>query len=329
MMMLFGYMSVAQPTEALSSGDDKRFFGKIFGSYSITTPGSFKAPSSQTTIRSETGSTSSFKDQKKGLGSGLRAGIGLGVILNEYINIGVDAEYLSGTKLKSNSSQQIYGTVIYTNTNGSTSQLPDTTLSKGDYVMQHNLLSIIPHVTFKAISTNQYYIYTRVGVIIGIPLQVKITETNNSLHTTKIPTSVNPAFPFSYFTETSVKSNHEYKSNPGIGYQAALGIQMRISDNLRFYAEVVSNSLILHPLEYEETDNTTITVNKRSTNGQPATSAPIVTDHSRTIQQFTNNSTTGTRASGPPLNQVVYFQSSKISIPINSLNIGVGLAFRF
>jgi hypothetical protein len=315
-----------QPTTAISDEGDGRIFLKVFGSYGFLTKGSFQVTPSSDTRIDATRTVERFETQKNGMGAGLRFGGGVGLILGRYINIGLDAEYLKGNTLTSTSSfvQYITKDVI---SEGTVSRMPDTTVSSGNYELSHSILSIIPNITFKAISTNDFNIYTRVGVLIGIPLEIKATEFNNSLHKTDLPAPARTPDRFNYFTEVRSESTYEYEAKFGIGYQAAIGIQRYFGNgnNVSFFFEVVSNSMNLRPSEYNQTYQNTITRDKYF--NVPADE--ISFDQSRSVQTFEKSGTKNTVVTGTAPLQTTFYQSPEISMAVNSLNVAAGFTFRF
>ena len=137
---------------------------KIYGFYSLLTPGS-QVESSSSSISTGT-TTSSFKTNSKGLGSGPRAGVGIGAIVSEFINIGIDAELLFGADLTTDNTYK-GSNYTYTSTNKTT----------------FRVLSIIPNITFKALSRPSYYIYNRLGLVGGIVLDYKTIQTSLNVPT--------------------------------------------------------------------------------------------------------------------------------------------------
>jgi hypothetical protein len=107
-----------------------KIYCKVYGSYGLLTPGSFKGSSSN-----DNNDVNIVNVHKKGMGGGIRAGFGIGLILNEYLNVGIDGEYLLGNKI-TGEVNSVEGYLIKTHN--------ITTYS-------HNVVSIIPNVVFKII----------------------------------------------------------------------------------------------------------------------------------------------------------------------------------
>jgi hypothetical protein len=302
-----------------------RIFLKIYSSYGMFTRGSYTLP---VNTSSQNSTTIAFTEQQKGMGAGLRFGAGIGLYLNRRINLGIDGEYLKGSLITSARNDQLISQkFVYDK------QQPDTSISTSRSELAHNIVSIIPHITFKAINTANYYIYTRVGLIIAIPMNITQKDNVTNLHTNGTSRIGAPApggpLPSSYDNESyyvmSVRSSEsEYKSNPGIGYQASLGIQFAIRKNLAFFLEVTSNNLILQPSELEQTDSKETITQKYY---KKATTVTI--DNKRSIRQFKKDGDYISSTSGTFPNQIYYTSSPRINMAVNSLNFGGGIAFRF
>lgn len=243
---------------------------KIYGFYGLLTPGSQVGSS-----YSSNGSTSSFKTNSRGLGAGPRAGVGIGAIVSDFINIGLDAEMLFGSDLKTD----------YTS-KGSTYS------SSGTTITTLQVLSIIPNVTFKALSRPTYYIYNRLGLVGGIVLDYKTVQ--NSTYAPTVGSAT-----------TGEYINDYTKNTLSLGYQAALGIQFRISQSLRGFAEVVAYNQSFQPKEVQYTST--------STTGAKVTKTNYIT-------QYKDE---GESSSTPP------YQSASFNVAMNSVGVGAGILFRF
>jgi hypothetical protein len=268
-----------------------KLYLKIYGNYGFLSPGSYTSPSTN----SNSGSTTTFSIQKNGLGSGPRFGGGIGVILNDFINLGIDADYLSGSKLTS-SSNYVY---------------PSGDTYNYSTEIDQKVLSIIPNVTFRAVSKPAYYIYTRLGIAIGLPtVQVK---TNNFQH---YSSSGN------VYDDTS-RVTSKYTFNVGLGYQAAIGIQFNLTENLRGFVEVVANSLVLHPSKLQDASN----VQVQYVNGTMTANLP----QSIYIYQYEKTGTYNYVSPPPPVNNTTTYTyvQPQFSMSVNSINIGIGIAYRF
>jgi hypothetical protein len=219
-ILLFFLMTLATSMiQAQNENSDSKFYIKVYGGYGLLTPGSYKLVSSS----NAGGATGNISLSKKGLGSGIRAGGGIGVIVSDFLNIGADVEYLSGTALKS-----------------STSYLPATGFSYiSETEITYSSLSITPHVIFKAISEPDYLIYNKLGLLLNLP---------TDLHKHQKDSSFDKAIAYTY----SADKAGVYRVGLTVGLNVALGVQFRISDKLRGYGEIFGNYLVLSPTDYEE-----------------------------------------------------------------------------
>jgi hypothetical protein len=203
-----------------SKATEAPFYLKAYGFYGLLTPGvQIRYSESQ----SETGISFPFKTTTKGLGAGLHAGVGIGLITSDFINIGVDADMLFGSPIKITNS---YDDGFYSYTNSSV-----TTLT---------VMSIIPNITFKALSRPSYYIYNRLGLMGGVVLDYKTVE--NALDVSSDGTS------------SSYDATSSYTKNSlALGYQVALGVQFRLSQSIRGFAEITAYNQSFKPRRLELT----------------------------------------------------------------------------
>jgi len=220
-MLLAAFMTLSTIVlQAQTEASDSKFYVKINAGYGLITPGSYKLVSSSNP-GAAAGNTSL---SKQGLGSGIRFGGGIGVIISDFMNIGVDVDYLSGATLKSNSS------IISSADNNYISQTQ----------ISYTSLSITPHVIFKALSKPGYLIYNKLGILLNLPTNLKKNQ--------KDSTFINGLPAASY----GATRTGEYKVGLTAGLNVALGVQFRLTDKLRGYAEIFGNYLVLSPTNYDE-----------------------------------------------------------------------------
>ncbi len=194
---------------AQSSGSFK-FYIKGYGGYGLLTPGSYKG-------NSPASNYSNFSTGKLGAGAGLHYGGGIGFIINDFLNAGIDLERVSG-KLHS-----------------STSSKDDYTYSSFSQKINYSVTSIIPNVTFKALSRPGYFIYTRVGIIIAPNPEIEFINADSSYSSGSGAVIL-----------TSGDEHYHFKINLGI--QIAVGVQFNITEYLRGFAEIVGNILPASPV---------------------------------------------------------------------------------
>jgi hypothetical protein len=216
------------------------------------------------------------------LGAGFRFGGAVGFIVNEFINLGIDADFLKGKKIS-----------------GSTTDISNSEYSFYSQTTTSSVLSIIPNITFKALSKPTYYIYNRLGLIL----------TANTKIESKLYDSV-------VSTQTDVVTADTKYSYPiNLGVQFAIGIQFNLSRNMRGFAEIVGNYLPASP---------------SSSTGKYSQVEPGVNNNSNYQYKYlksgdfnsvsTQNNSGGVNVSS---NQPLITQN------INSIGINIGLAFRF
>ena len=250
------------------------FYVKLYGFYSLLTPGN---QINYDLLQTQSSLPNSFKATKTSLGTGPRAGLGIGFIVSDFINVGIDADVLFGTSIKTNTNVFSGSNNVFSNYNINST----TTL---------NVLSIIPNITFKALSRPSYYIYNRLGLVGGVVLAYKtVTQTVQTPGKGAITTSEYT----SKYTQNSL----------AIGYQAALGVQFRLSQSIRAFAEVVAYNQSFKPREVQHT-------------GSSTTSGKITT----------SSSTSSYKDQGDFFNT---HESPSINVAINSVGVGAGLSFRF
>ena len=274
--------STELPTTAVTPHTPKvtesPFYVKVSGFYGLLTPG-VRINYSEAVVAS--GSAQPFKTTSKGLGGGARGGIGVGLILSDFINIGVDAEVLFGAPIKID--------IGFEDGVAKSTTTATTTL---------NVVSVIPNITFKALSRPTYYIYNRLGLVGGMVLQYKTVNSYVDR--------------FSSGSVQTKESTNEYTKNSlALGYQAALGIQFRLSQRIRAFAEVVAYNQSFKPKRLEYTPAAT-------TAG--AASVQVTEYIDQGVEVPNTNPTTRKPQTG---------QQQSFTVPMNSIGVGAGITFRF
>ncbi len=266
---------------SISFGQKKTYFAKVYGAYGLFTPGSFK-PVSYSSVNSQT----YFKVPKTGLGGGVRVGAGLGMVLNDFLNLGIDGEYHIGNKISSDGNYSGTGYTYTSNTS-----------------LEYTILSIIPNITFKAISQPKYYIYTRLGPLIGIPLKMDGLFTSHYEYSGTV-------------TDSYTKTEYELKTS--LGYLAAFGVQVRISDAIRGFGEIGAYGLSFKRDRDVQTENYYET--PPGSNPVPQNKSILVykSDAQQTSTSELQPDGTTTYTSTTPQNPA----------NVNAITISVGLAFK-
>jgi hypothetical protein len=266
LLVAIGILTVLA-NQAQTEVSSSTFYVKVFGGYGLIQPGSYKLVSADNNASGNVTGNTSLSGQ--GLGSGVRFGGGIGVIASDFLNIGADVEYLSGTTLNSHSN--------YTSTTGYNAFI-NTSIS-------YTSLSIIPHVIFKALSKPDYLIYNKLGILLNLPMELKKTQYDSSFNT-----SVNSTY--------TSRTEGTYKTGLTVGLNVALGVQVRLTDKLRAYGEIFGNYLVLSPTSYDETSSV---VN----NGTPTnydTHVTYIKSGQTSYTQNGNSTTYSTSVSGNTFN---------------------------
>ena len=186
--------------------------------------------------------------------------------------------------------------------------------------MNHTIISIIPNVTFKAVSRPSYYIYNKVGLVIGIPL--RISEDYNYYQLTILDENPVPTRKAQKITK---EYHAEHKLKTGIGYQAALGIQVRISDYLKGFCELTYYRLSLSRIQYEEIYRTKRVV---ITRGFQEDLTGGTTDRSRNIILYRNEGSNFIERQGSDMNYVYTYTKPQSQINISAVIAGIGIFYR-
>jgi hypothetical protein len=274
-------LSAVLVNQAQTETSNSTFYVKVYGGYGLLQPGSYKLVSTDNNAQGNvTGNTSL---SKQGLGGGVRFGGGVGVIASDFLNIGADVEYLSGSKLNSQSNfSSATGYSAFINTS-----------------ISYTSLSITPHVIFKALSKPDYLIYNKLGILLNLPMDMQKTQYDSSFNTTVGSTYVS-------------NIDGTYKVGLTVGLNVALGVQFRLTDQLRGYGEIFANYLVLAPTNYDETnavvDNGTATTYD--------THITYIKSGQTSFNQNGNSTTYTTSVSGNTFN-------------MNAIGINIGIAYRF
>ncbi|MEO6546857.1 MAG: hypothetical protein ABIN94_02620 [Ferruginibacter sp.] len=175
-----------------------------------------------------------YANPTKGLGDGFKLGFGAAYILNDFINIGIDFDYFNSTIKKFRDSS-------FHHTN-----IPARNNSASEYTYtEHNsisynatLLSLTPHITFKAISGGKWFVYNKLGAVITVrpnSLQEDLTSITSSTVTQGVVKDSTSLIFKKY--EWSIR-------NPALGFMAALGIQTKLGEKWRGFAEVQFSHIV-------------------------------------------------------------------------------------
>lgn len=218
--------------------DESRFYINIHGGYALGLGSTFKfypddvksisvmqvgnnAPSKETIYQAPT----------KGLGQGLRVGVGFSYIVNDFLNIGMDIDYFQSTISKSRDSS-------FFSTQLGTPAIDSIYTEKYTISYETKLLTFTPHVIFKAISRPNWFVYNKVGLVATFrpnSLQREFTSGNFKTGTAGA------------YKDSAVSVGRVYDwgiRNPSIGFMGGIGSQFKLVGNIRAFAEVQFSHLV-------------------------------------------------------------------------------------
>jgi hypothetical protein len=276
---------------------DSKLFVKVYGNYALPTSASYRSTSYTSTI---VNNNYTFNTVKDGLGMGLRAGVGVGMVLNDFINVGLDAENYFGPAIKSNnlySYDNLDGHVYITNTGV-------------DY--QAKIVMVSPNITFKALSQPNFFIYNRLAIKVGVT--TKVTEKTNSEYNDRYAEdpNTNPT-PTDHIT--NFKQDFEYQGGIPFGFSAALGFQIKLTDKLRFFTEVEFTQLTYNPKKKVMT----LWVNNDGTTVDLSTIDKIQVETEYKKNYTILDGQTDNNAPQP---------APTLRMPFSSIGLGIGLIYR-
>lgn len=192
--------------------------------------------------------------------------------------------------------------------------------TRSDQEIANSVLSIIPNITFKALSKPSYHIYTRLGVAIALQTKLEMSGQDSSINKFTPTVFINVG-----------QRNFAYKFKPGTGVQSSLGIQFRITEKLKVMGELAGFYLASNPTTY------TVTTTSKQTQTNPVI-PPFYTKSTTTItfsssgqenRQNISGYGSGTSASDPRFSGTIYNAPTDTkNFNYLGVNIGVALAFK-
>jgi hypothetical protein len=292
-----GYAQTKAPitTDGTASGGDSKVYIKIYGSYGLPTSGSYRAVDINAGFPILYGGVSvarasgnlHYQTIERGLGQGVRVGGGVGLVISDFINLGIDADYYRS---------------------GNINILSYTTSANAEIIssnMEASMITILPNVTFKALSKPSFYVYMRLGIGLGIPdvKQDYVNTLNGAVITSQ---------------------NYAFKGGLALGYLVSLGVQKRLTPQLRAFAEAQFINFSYSPKQR----NTTawLAGGKGGTVITPPTSVLAAKNLSETEIQYYDDYTVSTLQDEKEKQPA---KSARLTMPIASLGLQIGLAYRF
>lgn len=211
-----------------------KFYVKFYSGYGILSPGSYKIQSNNTVSYYDQFNvyqdTTVQSQGKKGLGQGLRVGAGIGYVLNDFLNLGIDVEYGKSVKMKNSLGTQL---------------APYDYDSVSDN-MNYKALTITPYVTFKVLSKPNYFFYNKLGILFTLPVNLHTSGTmahSRSSFWPPLPMdSVN-----SNLNVVTQRYQGSYRLSLGIGFNVSFGVNVRLNNSMRLFGEIFGNFSALAP----------------------------------------------------------------------------------
>jgi hypothetical protein len=276
---------------------DSKIYVKIFGNYAFPTSASYRSSSYTSNFVNNDYSVKTIKD---GLGMGIRVGAGVGLVLNDFINIGLDAEDYLGPVIKSS---DLY---YYDNQAGL------VTISNSNLDYQAKIIVVSPNITFKALSQPNFFIYNRLSIKVGV--MTKVTEKSNSVYNERFvdDVNINPN-PTDHITKS--KQDFEYKGGLPAGFSAALGFQVKLTDKVRLFAEAEYMYLTYNPKKKVMTQ----WINNAGTAVDLGALDKIQVETEYKKSYTVKDGQTNTNAPNP---------QPTLHMPFSSIGLGIGLIYR-
>lgn len=211
-----------------------KFYLKFYTGYGFLSPGSYRIQSNNTVsfFDQVTGyhDTTVQSQGKKGIGQGIRVGGGIGYVLNDFLNLGIDLEYGRSGSMKNS-----LGTQLGPYDHDSVSDR-----------MKYEVLTITPCIIFKVLAKPNYFFYNKLGILFTLPFDLhtsgKTAHSRSNLWPPMAGDSVNSNLSLDH-------KNYDgtYRLKLGIGFNIAFGLNMRINDRMRFLGELFGNFSALVP----------------------------------------------------------------------------------
>ncbi|HEV8081597.1 MAG TPA: hypothetical protein VGP55_00240 [Chitinophagaceae bacterium] len=173
-----------------------------------------------------------YKDNSKGLGDGVRAGIGLSYVLNDFINVGIDVDYFktSINKLRDSS---------YYSSHNLLGNLKEVSYDEQDKMSyETSILLFSPNITFKAITRQKFFIYSKLGaIVIYRPSTIQREDINGNYSKGRQGN----------FTDSTINIEKRYEwgiRDPAFGFMCGIGGQAKVTEKIRAFAELQFSHII-------------------------------------------------------------------------------------
>jgi hypothetical protein len=294
----------------LSLKNEPRFYLTLHTGYDVALGSTFKFyPDDITSIvvNMPAGGTPSkqvtSKATNKGLGEGFRYGAGISYIVNDFINVGIDFDYVNSSISRTKDSAM-----------QSTEPMPGgataTNNFKEQYTISYNtrLLTIAPNITFKAISRPKFFIYNKIGAIVTFHPNSIQRETQQDRWSANWQ---------GFLKDSSSTTGRRYEwgiKNPAFGFMGAVGAQVKLLERVRAFAELQFTHVLF------VVENRVLT--NYSVNGKEMVNTLPVN-----MREVDFRSTVTNDVANPDPNKPAMTVTQRF--PLTYVGLQVGLAYRF
>jgi len=205
-----------------------KLYVKLCGGYGIFTPGSFRVNAvyflQDTSVKTQ---------GKRGLGSGQRFGGGIGLVMNDFLNIGIDAEYHKGAWKE----------------NSLNARIDDLNYEIRNSEIIYKTISLTPYVIFKALAKPNYFIYNKLGILLTLPFTLSTSLQSTHANNQNLENNAN-----TFIENLNSTTSEQYKISLSVGLNVALGLNLKVNEKFRAFVEVFGNYSALSPVSSVKID---------------------------------------------------------------------------
>jgi hypothetical protein len=212
MALLIVVFTTFMITSGRAQQADNGIYIKVHAGYSLFSPGGDPLLSSPGYLYAPTGQLLTLTSNTRS-GEGLNLGFGVEKEMGKVLILGLDINYLDGKNFSS----------VGTMNDGGSAAIRSSWNATGT----QSVWSAVPSISFKLLPQTNYYVYTRIGLIMGFDTKYHDNE--------------------SFITTQSYKEIDDYNYGLNAGVQAALGVQFKLQGNLRGFAEINNNFMDASP----------------------------------------------------------------------------------
>ncbi len=292
--------------------NESKFFLNLHGGYTMGLGSTFKFyPDDISSIKvAQVGSASatknvSYSTPTEGLGQGFRLGGGLTYIVNDFINVGLDVDYLKSTIYRDRDSSFNQSKIL--GIPGDPDEYIYTEQKRTSY--DATILTFSPNITFKAISKPKWYLYNKLGAVISF--------NPGSTQTDLLTTNTRSGWQ-GFYKDVASSTAKTYKwgiKNPAYGFMGGFGAQFKVTQKIRVYSELQFSHIVFVVRQKTVTDFKVNGVDMLN-------SLPV----SERVVDFSNSFTTDQQSAANPNTPS---RAVTERIPITNLGLQIGMSYRF